>query len=32
MASGRAPDLEQAMVLFRRAFERVPDNTIEKSA
>jgi hypothetical protein len=32
MVNGRCATREEAMVAFREAFDRVPDNTIDKSA
>jgi len=32
MANGRRATLEEAMAAFREAFDRVPDNTVDKSA
>jgi hypothetical protein len=32
MANGRCATREEAMAAFRRAFDRVPDKTIDKSA
>ena len=32
MANGRCATREEAMAAFREAFDRVPDNTVDKSA